>query len=885
MTYNRHRLPGKKSSARAEEKSKMDKKNDSNPFFCYLPASRGLLARLISALLFSRPKMDANLKKSLKDIENSGIIIYVNKYRSPFEYFFYHCRYLKEGLPYPALGFDYSTYFWQPAKRLLKGFVFHTGYFLKHFSMPDPYQQQFYRNRLLSGDSAMLSLIEEYDGYRRLAQSWTDPLDYLIEMQKTIDTPIYIVPQLILYDRSPQTTRLSITDVIFGTPERPGRLRRLWMMLKRPGKIWIEAAEIVCIKDFLQTPEAARLNQKSQAIYLRRYLIDQINRHRQSITGPILKSRTEIIQGVMTHPETQKIISEYAAEHKVPINKAQKEAADFLDEIAANYNLKIVRLFDICLKWIFRAMFDGMAVDQEGLSKIRQASKAGPLVLVPCHKSHLDYLILSYVFYHNNLPCPHIAAGRNLSFWPIGPLFRGGGAFFLRRTFKGEPLYPKIFSAYINKLLTEGFHMEFFIEGGRSRTGKLLPPKIGFLSLLVDAYMKNNWEDMLFVPIFIGYDRVLEEKAYIHEMEGGRKSPESLVNVLKARKFLKKKFGKIYINFHEPFSIKEHFNSGQTPFAKLGREEQKQQLHFFGEKIINAVNNESVITPHAVIAAALLNCSHKRIYYRQLLTHAETYMNYLSFRGVKMADTLYIDRQGAFETVLDTFISNKYIEKSVTSNKGGTPPNPIFKIHESKRPNLEYYKNNGVIFFAPAAYTSLSILALDAFQFTAADLHGHYAFLKDFFCKEFIFDPTEEIEPAIRKNLKAFIEDAILTPHPTLPDTYNLTSAGFRKLNLFAGFLTAYFEAYWVVLNFYLRYTKGPILEHKNYTKKIQALGSRMYKRNEVLRNEGLSRGNYKNAVTFFTHQGLLNPENEEDKQLLELYMEKVQLYRRCLPN
>lgn len=884
MSYNKYPLLRDNKTAR-EQKPADNNKADSKPFLCYLPACKGLLAKLSSVLLFNRPKIDAGLKQTLKELEGSGIIVYANKYRSKFEYFFYHCRYRKEGFAYPALGFDYPIFFWQPFSRLIRGLAFYASHLAKHFSRPDPYQDQFYRSRLMAGDAAMISLIEENDGYRRLTQSWTDPLDYLIEMQKTIDTPIYIVPQLILYDRSPQTTKLSLVDVIFGTPEKPGRLRRLWMMLKRPGKIWIEAAEIVCLRDFLQTPEATRLNQRSQAIYLRRYLIDQINRHRQSITGPVLKSRTEIIQGVMTHPETQKIISEYAAEHKVPINKAQKEAANFLDEIAANYNLKVVKLFDICLRWIFRAMFDGTSVDQEGLNKIRQASKKGPLVLVPCHKSHLDYLILSYVFYHNNLPCPHIAAGKNLSFWPIGPLFRGGGAFFLRRTFKGEPLYPKIFSAYINKLLTEGFHMEFFIEGGRSRTGKLLPPKVGFLSLLVDAYMKNNWEDMLFVPIFIGYDRVLEEKAYIHEMEGGKKSPETFLNVLKARKFLKKKYGKIYINFHEPFSIKEHFSKGQTPFAKLGTDEQKQQLHFFGEKIINAINNEAVITPHAIIAAALLNCSQKRIYYRQLLTHAETYMNYLSFRDVKMADTLYIDRQGAFETVLDTFISNKYIEKSATNNKSGTPPNPIFKIYENKRPNLEYYKNNGVIFFVPAAFTSLAILALDAFQFTAADLYRHYAFLKDFFRNEFIFDPQEQIEPAIRKNLKAFIEDAIITPHPTLPDTYNLTSAGFRKLNLFAGFLTAYFEAYWVVLNFYMRYIKGPILEHKNHIKKIQALGSRMYKRNEIIRNEGLSRINYKNAVNFFTRNGLLNPENEEDKKLLELYTEKIQFYRRFLSN
>lgn len=860
-------------------------KNDEPPFLCYLPPHRGLLARLILGILFNRPRIDPALDQTLKRLHASGIVIFVNKYQSPFEYFFYHCRFRREGLPYPALGFDYTPVFWQPLKRLFRAIVFYAGYFLKNFSLPDPYRRDFYREKLMEGHSALISLIGEKGVHRRLAQSRTDPLEYVIEMQKTVEVPVYIVPQLILYDRSPQTTRLSVVDIIFGTREKPGRLRRLWMMIKQPGKILIEAAEPVCLEDFLQQPELAVMSRRNQAIHLRRYLIEEINRHRQAITGPILKSRIEIIEGVLTHPETQKIIADYAKQQNVSIQKAQKEAADFLDEIAANYNLKIIRLFDISLRWIIRAMFDGMVVDHEGLNRIRQASKTGPLVLVPCHKSHLDYLIISFVFYHNNLPCPHIAAGRNLSFWPIGPLFRGGGAFFLRRTFKGEPLYPKIFSAYLNKLLAEGYHVEFFIEGGRSRTGKLLPPRIGFLSLLVDAYMKNNWQDMLFVPIFIGYDRVLEEKAYVHEMEGGKKSPENLGKILKARKFLKKKFGKIYINFHEPFSIREHFDSRPTPFTGLDREAQKAQLYAFGEKIISAINSESVITPHAVIAAAVLNCSQKRVYYRQLIANAETYMSYLAAGNARLSDTLYLDRQSAFDSVLDTFVANKYLEKTAATSPGGAPANPILKIHENKRPNLEYYKNNGVIFFVPAAYTALAILALDAFQFSAGELYHHYVFLKDFFRMEFIFDPEDSDEAMLRKNIKAFIDDAVLAPHPTLPDTYNLTSAGFRKLNLFAGFLTAYFESYWVVLSFYMRYTRGPILEIKDHIKKIQALGDRMYKRNEITRKEALSKINYKNAVSFFTSRGLVNPENEDDRKRLDDWAEKVQFYRLFLPN
>jgi glycerol-3-phosphate O-acyltransferase len=122
-------------------------------------------------------------------------------------------------------------------------------------------------------------------------------------------------------------------------------------------------------------------------------------------------------------------------------------------------SMKIIRVLDVSLRWAFNNIFEGMVIDTAGLERVKKISQKSPLILVPCHKSHLDYLILSYVFFNNNMPCPHIAAGKNLSFWPLGPIFRGGGAFFLRRSFKGEVLYPKIFAAYIQKILEEGFHI------------------------------------------------------------------------------------------------------------------------------------------------------------------------------------------------------------------------------------------------------------------------------------------------------------------------------------------------------------------------------------------------------------------------------------------
>lgn len=852
-----------------------------NHFACYLPPSTGLISRLIFKLFFANINIPKTYLNSVRDLEKTGVVILVNKYKSYFEFLFYHDRYQNEGLSYPSIGFDYRVLMWQPVFRFLKIVITHIQHFAKHLSLQDPYTSGYIQEKLFSGETAFLSLVEKKGFYRRFVKSKADPIHYLIEIQKNTPRPIIFLPHLMFFSKAPRTRQLTFIDMVFGTRENPGSIRRLVALAKNPKKIFIETSEPVVLNDFLARPDIIKLNTKDQAVALRRHLITQINHHRQATTGPALKSRLEIQEEMLTNREVQKIITDYAEQENKSPRQAHKEAAEFLDEIAANYSPKWIRLFDITLRWMFKNIFEGMVIDYPGLDRIKQVSKKGPLILVPCHKSHLDYLILSYVFFNNNMPCPLIAAGKNLSFWPLGPIFRGGGAFFLRRTFKGELLYPKIFAAYIKKVLEEGFHIEFFVEGGRSRTGKMLAPKVGLLSLLMDAYKQNHWKDMTFVPIYIGYDRVLEEKAYINEIEGGKKTPENLKNVIKARKFLNRKYGKIYINFHEPFSLKEYLHQYEQKAAEDEMAGSRSVYHEFGRKLIGAINQATLITPHAVLAAAMLNCPQKRFYYQQLMAIVDTYMTYLLSQNATLAGTLILDRDATFNQVLDSFVSNKTIEKSVSEFSTSQTANPLFKISEAKRPGLEYYKNNGVIAFIPAAFTALAILKADAFQFAAADIHAGYTFLREFFENEFFFDEDQPVEYLVRKNLKSFIDDAIIMPHPTLPDTYNLTSLGYRKLNLFAAFLVPYFESYWIVLNYYMKYTRKSIFDTKDYIKKIQSLGNRMYKRKEVERKESLSKINYSNAVTFFTSHGL--KEAEKDKEKIEFYTEIIQRYRHLL--
>jgi glycerol-3-phosphate O-acyltransferase len=245
-----------------------------------------------------------------------------------------------------------------------------------------------------------------------------------------------------------------------------------------------------------------------------------------------------------------------------------------------------------------------------------------------------------------------------------------------------------------------------------------------------------------------------------------------------------------------------------------------------------------------------------------------------------MADTLMLDQVRAFERVLEHYAHRKFIEKIPKKDKKSQSSDVIFKVNESKRPVLEYYKNNCISFFIPAAFTALTILERDAFQFSASDIIVGYSFLQEFFKNEFSYDVNKTPDYFVRKNIKIFIDDAILMPHATLPDTYNLTSAGYRKLLLFSGFLKTYFESYFIVLNFFMRYPEK-FVNTNDRLKKVHSIGNRMYKRKEIERREALSKINFQNAVDYFTSHGV---RSSDDNDKIEFYAKAIKRYMSYLP-
>jgi len=846
-------------------------------YSCKLPGNPGSLSFFLLKLFFSGIRVNEHQIEVLKRLPRDATVIYVTKHKSHFEHLFYHIRYQQQELPFPELAFDYRMLLWQPVHRLTQILYFQLSHFFRNFRFSDAYDSGCLQKDIGSGASALFSLIDDRGFYRRFVKAKKDPVQCIIRAQRASAKPIYIVPQLFFFGKKPEGTRLTLVDFLFGSATKPGQLRRLITLFNRPDKINIEISEPIDLKALLSQPDIAAMDLDQQSLHLRRYLLDQINRHRQGITGPYLKSKQELRESILTSDPLQDFMKAYGQERELSIQRVHQRANSHLSNISAKYNPAVIKVLAAIVRWVIYTMFDGESMNDDGLNRIKIVSHKGPLIFIPCHKSHIDYLILSYVMYMNNMPCPHIAAGDNLSFWPLGTLFRRGGAFFIRRTFKGAALYTKVFNAYIHKLLEEGFNVEFFIEGGRSRTGKLILPKLGLLSSLLRAYREGACNDMIFVPIYVGYDRVLEERSYLNELEGGEKNPESLTQVIKASRFLRKRFGKIYINFHEPISLQDLLSSEGLTMKGLQGEAFDSFCRNLGFRVIRAIDRVSVVTPHGIVAAVILNSDTPRLSYSRLLSGVDVYMRHLNRQNAKLSDTLVHDRNRAIRQTVDDYIQNRCIEpiEPAADGEETAEDGTHYIIADSRRFILEYYKNNCVTFFLPAAYVALAIIVRESPEFSALEIAADYAFFQILFKNDFAFDVNMPPEEAVRGNLNIFLSENILAAHPTVPEMYSISAEGLIRLRVFAAFLKTYLESYWITIKC-LQQEQNRAESSDDRLKRILQTGSQMYRDREITRKESLSKVTYKNAVRFFTGR-IMNESDLPDPW--DFYSREIQKY------
>ncbi len=507
------------------------------------------------------------------------------------------------------------------------------------------------------------------------------------------------------------------------------------------------------------------------------------SRQKLAASGPKLPDRYQLFDQLLRNPEVKKAIREEIDEKNISQTKAEKRAAGYIDEIASDFSYRLIKNASTFLAWLWNKIYSGIKVNNA--EKVRQLAADGhEIVFMPCHRSHMDYLLLSYVIYHEGLIPPHIAAGINLNFFPAGPIFRRGGAFFLRRTFKGNKLYATIFREYLSLLFAKGYSVEFFTEGGRSRTGRLLPPKTGMLNMTLQAMLRENSRPITLVPVYLGYDHVMEVSTYVKELAGAHKKKENAFQVLGIAKKLKN-YGHAFVNFGEPINLNQYLNKHVENWRDdmhLPVGQQPEWLHgtvkTLADNVMVNINSAAAVNALTICALILHAAPHNALSYEMMVTQINHYLNLLRNNPYSDYSTL---PTGSAEELLEQAISLKKL--TVREDSMGQ----MISMSYEQAILLTFYRNNILHLFALPSLIAAIITEESAT--TYAGLQSKVALLYPLIQAELYLQYTEdELEDRVQEILHELQQQELvieqggkLLPNPTQLMSLKLLAASIQE--------------------------------------------------------------------------------------------------------
>lgn len=416
-----------------------------------------------------------------------------------------------------------------------------------------------------------------------------------------------LMPVAIYWGRSPDKERSWLKLLFSENWDVAGRTRKLFATMFTGRNTLLRYSEPLALGSIMaEAPDSERAFRK-----VSRILRVHFRQRRTATVGPDLSHRRTLVAVVLRDPIVRRIIEAEAGDNRALVERTRHKARKYAQEIAAHISYPTIRIIERFLSWVWNRIYDG--IELHNAEHLHDVAEDREIVYVPCHRSHIDYLLLGYIVYHQGLSIPHVAAGINLNLPVIGSILRRGGAFFLRRTFKGNRLYAAVFNAYLHQILMRGHSIEYFVEGGRSRTGRLLTPKAGMLAMTVNSYLSDPKRPVAFVPIYFGYEKLIEGDSFISELGGATKKKESLFGLINSVRSLRENFGKVYVNVGKPIEIEtllDQYRSGwrdETPMHDSRPAWINDVIETLGNEIMVGINAAAAVTPISLLASTILS--------------------------------------------------------------------------------------------------------------------------------------------------------------------------------------------------------------------------------------------------------------------------------------
>jgi glycerol-3-phosphate O-acyltransferase len=586
-------------------------------------------------------------------------------------------------------------------------------------------------------------------------------LEHLTALVRVVENnpelDIQLIPVSVFVGRAPDKNSGSFKILFSEDWEIAGRTRRLIRLLLHGNNTLVQFSKPISLRVALDE----ELGRARTVRKVSRLLRVHFRRARTAAVGPDLSHRRTLIDEIVRSRSVREAIKNRARKRNLKVAKAHREARKYALEIAADASQSAIRLFSRLLDWFWNRIYDGVYISH--LDSFLEVSQGTEIIYVPCHRSHIDYLLISHLVYQHGLQVPHIAAGINLNMPLVGTFLRRCGAFYIRRSFRSNALYGAVFREYLDNIFLSGVSMEYFIEGGRSRTGRVLQPRTGMLAMTVRSYLQSRQRPVVFVPIYVGYERLVEGGSYLGELSGGRKKEETLGGLMRSFSLLREQFGQVHVSFGEAVFLDKHLDTAQPGWRdETIKPDDKVRwlssaVDSLAGQILRNINAAAVVSPINLLAMSLLAAPKKAMAEQDLAEQMDLLRSLL-------LELPYSDRVIVTEMAANEIIP--YAEKMGAITRRDHPLGDVICCTETQAWLLSYFLNN--VLHLLAVYSWCACAFLNNITISRTELlragRAIYPFLRS---ELFLSDDSNQFSRRCEKALK------VLTSHGLLVSSGN----------------------------------------------------------------------------------------------------------------
>jgi glycerol-3-phosphate O-acyltransferase len=763
-----------------------------------------------------------------------GPVVYVLLHRSALDHLALNTVLNRRRLPISEWAAGVSTWLWQPITDAWRQLISSVRGALVDGPPTDPVRSGWLARTVAAGHTVTIFLRDH--AVPQLSADPApadDPLRALLDAQADSARPLQLVPILCVWNPAPDVARHPSVDFLLGSQETPGLFSVLRSLFLPGHKApFLQAGEPVDLGEFLDRTED--ISDADRATHLRRLLRRFLKRESKVVRGPRLLPAPVMKQLVLDNPAMRQFAQEEAEATGTTPAAVSRALDKEYDVVAARFSFGWVRFCSIVMRPLWTRVFSGYDIREEDLERIRAASRRGAPVVIPCHKSHFDYLLISWIFFYADMIVPHVVAGINLAIWPVSHLLRALGGLFIRRSFTGERIHPVVIGRYIRELLRHGYPLEFFIEGGRTRTGLLLRPKLGVLQMVLDAAHKDRDHLVTLLPVAIAYEQVAEESSYREELGGAEKKKESMGQLIQARSVLNRRFGKVYVRVGEPVRAADVLGTpGEADdWGAASEEDRRARLQAVGDRLIHRIGQAMIVLPTGMLALALLAHHRQAVTHPDLLARVARIDTFLQRRSALRSESL-ARAEAALLQGLERFERDGLIKGHLVDGVR------IWQIVPEQRVMLDFHKNQILHFFWEAGLVAGAVRGLAAAAhtapLTAEALRPGWAHLRALLGREITFDPDDSDDALLQRGIDDLVAHGGLAP---VEGGWVVVDEG--RMGELHALMRGLLESYLVLLRAIVQHGDRTF-EPKSFAKSIQAGAAGWLASGHVTRPEAMS--------------------------------------------